>query len=303
MIKRMIATSLAFFFIITSSHSQKFEWAKRIGGPGYDQDIRIAKNVHGNVHFIGSFEGTIDFDPGAGISNLTSVGLLDVFILKLDSIGNFLWAKRIGGLGNDSGVNIAVDSLGNIYTFGHFTGTADFDPGAGTSNVTSIGGTDIFVSKLDPDGTLLWVKSFGGSNYDLSSSIAIDDLGNIYMTGTFTETVDFDPGGGVSTLTSEGANDRFILKLGTLSLNILAYNYGNAISVYPNPTKGLLNIDLSTFYNEVNVSVINQIGQNIQSKTFRSISSFQTYIPGESGIYFIEINTGDKKAILRVVKE
>ena len=121
MIKRMIATSLAFFFIITSSHSQNFEWAKRIGGPGYDQDIRIAKNVHGNVHFIGSFEGTIDFDPGAGISNLTSVGLLDVFILKLDSIGNFLWAKRIGGFGNDSGVNIAVDSLGNIYTFGHFT--------------------------------------------------------------------------------------------------------------------------------------------------------------------------------------
>lgn len=563
MIKRMIATSLAFFFIITSSHSQNFEWAKRIGGPGYDQDIRIAKNVHGNVHFIGSFEGTIDFDPGAGISNLTSVGLLDVFILKLDSIGNFLWAKRIGGFGNDSGVNIAVDSLGNIYTFGHFTGTADFDPGAGTSNVTSIGGTDIFVSKLDPDGTLLWVKSFGGSNYDLSSSIAIDDLGNIYMTGTFTETVDFDPGGGVSTLTSEGgadifilkldsagnfiwaknvggwgyeyvacitvdgtknvhivgsfsgtcdfdpseetsnltstsgedafilklnptgsflwakslggmyddsgtsivvdnsgssyttgyflesisfgpgeekynlssygkadafivkydssgnlvwatriganegdtggdialdddnniytigsftngayfgndggpnilsgagladayiiklntegdlvwaisiggtsydygssisidesgnvyttgtfretvdfdpgggvytltsegANDRFILKLGTLSLNILAYNYGNAISVYPNPTKGLLNIDLSTFYDEVNVLIVNQIGQNIQSKTFRSISSFQTYIPGESGIYFIEINTGDKKAILRVVKE
>jgi hypothetical protein len=114
--------------------------------------LSIAVDATGNVYTTGYFEGTADFDPGAGTTNLISAGNLDYFVSKLDPSGNFLWAKSIGGSSNEVGYSIAVDSSGNVYTTGYFAGTADFDPGAGTSNLTSVGGNDVFVLKLSPSG-------------------------------------------------------------------------------------------------------------------------------------------------------
>ena len=93
----------------------------------------------GNVYTTGWFGGTADFDPGAGTSNLTSVGSKDIFVSKLDSAGNFVYARQLGGTqpGDFRNIPIAVDGSGNVYTTGPFTGTVDFDPGAGTSNLTS----------------------------------------------------------------------------------------------------------------------------------------------------------------------
>jgi hypothetical protein len=85
------------------------------------------------------FQGTADFDPGAGTFHLTSSGSDDIFVSKLDSAGNFVWAKAMGGPSGDAGQGIAVDGAGNVYTTGSFQGTADFDPGAGTFNLTSSG--------------------------------------------------------------------------------------------------------------------------------------------------------------------
>ena len=72
--------------------------------------------------------------------------------------GDLLWAARLGGTGSDNGSAIAVDAAGNVYTAGSFSGTADFDPGAGTQNLVSIGSFDVFVSKLDASGNFLWVN-------------------------------------------------------------------------------------------------------------------------------------------------
>ena len=71
---------------------------------------------------------------------------------------------------------MAVDSSGNVYTTGAFQGTVDFDPGAGTTNLTSIGGYDVFVSKLDSSGDLVWARSFGATGYstDVGKSVAVD---------------------------------------------------------------------------------------------------------------------------------
>ena len=118
-----------------------------------------------------------------------------------------------GGTSSDLSSSIAVDSSGNIYTTGYFQGTVDFDPGVGTTNLISTGDYDVFVSKLDSTGALLWAKSFGGTSADLSSSIAVDNSGNIYTTGYFQGTVDFDPGVGTTNLTSAGGDDVFVLKL------------------------------------------------------------------------------------------
>ena len=193
--------------------SGDFLWAKGIGGTGLDAGYRIAVDSNGNVYTTGLFSGTVDFDPGVSIFNLTSAGSSDIFVSKLNSGGDFVWAKSMGGTGSDEGHDITVDSNGNVYIAGFFSGTADFDPGADTSNLTSAGSVDIFVSKLDSSGDFLWAKSMGGTGFDNVYCITLDSSGNVYTTGFFYATVDFDPGIGIANLTSVGSGDIFVSKL------------------------------------------------------------------------------------------
>lgn len=108
------------------------------------------------------------FDPGAGVFNLTSVdnpstanNQNDIFISKVDADGNFVWAKQLGGIDLKDATAVGVDAAGNVYTTGFFYGTVDFDPGVGVSNLTSIGYSDIFISKLDASGNFVWAKQMG----------------------------------------------------------------------------------------------------------------------------------------------
>jgi hypothetical protein len=200
-------------FVSKIDSSGNLVFAKRFGADETDAGLSVAVDSTGNVYTTGNFEVTVDFDPGAGTTNLTTAGGSDVFVSKLDSSGNLVFAKRFGGSGDDGGSSISVDSNGNIHTTGYFEGTVDFDPGAGTTNLNSAGGTDVFVSKLDSSGNLLLAKSFGGTATDVGRSIAFDSTGNIYTTGYFAGTVDFDPGTGTTNLISVGGNDVFILRL------------------------------------------------------------------------------------------
>jgi len=208
-----------------------FVWAKQMGGAGSDGGIFIALDGSGNVYIIGTFEGTADFDPGASIFTLTSAGATDIFVSKLDLLGNFVWAKQMGGIAFDYGYSIAVDDSGNVYTTGHFQSTADFDPGASIFNMTSAGGFDIFVSKLDLLGNFVWAKQMGGTAWDKGHSIAVDPEllgGNVYTTGYFTGTVDFDPGASIFTLTSAGIYDIFVSKLNASGNFVWAIRMGGA---------------------------------------------------------------------------
>src|SRR5690606_3881992 len=117
-----------------------------------------------------------------GTYNLTTMGEEDIFISKLDSAGNFIWAKRIGGAFLDYSRSIAVDGSGNVYTTGGFIGTVDFDPGVGTYNLTSAGigdiFGDIFIIKLDSSGNFIWAKRLGGNSSDIGISVTVDVSGN-----------------------------------------------------------------------------------------------------------------------------
>ena len=99
-----------------------------------------------------SFAGSCDFDPGAGATSLGAVGSSDIFISKLDKNGNFEWAKSMGSTGADGGVSIALDHMGDPIIGGSFVLTADFDPTATISNLTSFGSNDIFVTKFNSMG-------------------------------------------------------------------------------------------------------------------------------------------------------
>jgi hypothetical protein len=214
-------------FILKLRNDGHFLWAKSIGGANTNAEgFSIFIDPNGDVYTAGNFNGTVDLNsnPSATLS-VSSAGSYDVFISKLDSTGNFIWGKRMGGAGEDRSVSITVDKARNVITTGFFNESADFNPGAATNNLTSAGFDDIFISKLDSAGNFVWAKGIGANYYDNPSDVTTDPSGNIYTTGTFSKTVDFDPGAGSFAMTS-GEMNTFILKLDPLGNFTWAKNIG-----------------------------------------------------------------------------
>lgn len=208
-----------------------FAWAKSMGGAASDQGQKLFIDGFGNVFLTGWFQAIADFDPGITTANLTSSGLEDIFVAKLDASGNYVWARQLGGPGTDKGLTIDLDAGGNVYTSGSFSGIADMDPGLTTSNLISNGLEDIFISKLNSTGTFVWATQAGGTLNDKGSSVYAD-ASNVYLVGEFSGTVDFDPGTGTSNLNSSAGGSAFILKLNQSGNYMWAINFGgtNALS-------------------------------------------------------------------------
>ena len=211
----LISAGVSDVFVSKLNSGGNFIWARRMGGTNFDATSSIAVDSTGNVLTTGTFIGTSDFDPGSDVRNLSSAsaGLTDIFVSKLDSGGNFIWAQRMGGVDSDSPKKIATDPAGNIYSTGSLSGTADFDPGPNVENLSSDGGSDIFLSKLDPNGNHVWARRMGGTGTDSANGMALDSAGNIYVVGGFRFIADFDPGFGNANRTSAGSFDAFTLKL------------------------------------------------------------------------------------------
>lgn len=182
------ACFLGVLFAAPVTWAQDLAWAKRLGGATYEDGSGVAVDAAGNVFTVGSFSTTADFDPGPGVYNLTSPSSTDVFISKLDAGGNFVWAKRLGGTGQQIGQGIAVDTTGNVYTVGQFAHTIDCDPGPGSYILTPAGDSDVFISKLDNDGNFVWARQLGGASEDLAYGVAVDADGNVYTVGYFSAT-------------------------------------------------------------------------------------------------------------------
>ena len=189
-----------------------FQWAKTWGGNDWDQGSDVAADASGDVYVTGWFGDTVDFDPGAGADIHTCNGILDAYLSKFDSSGTFLWAKTWGGSGEDLSRSVATDGSGNTFVTGWFGDTVDFDPGAGVDNHTSNGSGDPYLTKFDSSGTFQWANTWGGSNVDMCWGAAVDGSGNVYVTGSFQLTADFDPGSGVENHVSNGNHDAFLGK-------------------------------------------------------------------------------------------
>lgn len=200
-------------YLVKLSPSGNFIWGIQIGGKG-NQDYfeGIKTDSRGNVYCVGMFDSTVDFDPGAGIYNLTAATSIDAFIWKLDSLGRLLWVKQISGTNDERANCIALDADTNIYVAGSFTGIVDLDPGPATQNVSSAGKMDMFIIKLDTAGSLRWAKSISDTANDIPAAIAARK-GSIYLCGDFHGSVDFDPGLGVSRLIATPPANPLLLPL------------------------------------------------------------------------------------------
>ena len=202
--------SLSFIIFISNAQTPTLNWAKQIGSSGTDYGYSIAVHSNGNVYTTGFFTGTVDFDPSSVGTYTLTADSTDIFICKLDASGNFVWAKKMGGpTSKDGGYSIAVDANENVYITGIFKGTANFNPSGTALNLTSAGGLDIFIAKFDVSGTLQWANAMGGPKDDDGYSIAVDANGNVYTTGWFLGTANFNPSGTASNLTAFGTNTTF----------------------------------------------------------------------------------------------
>ena len=214
-----IRKSLPFFlfsiFLMLNSPAQgpQFEWAIRMGGSGSDLGKAVAFDAAGNIFSTGYFCGSVDFDPGPGVYSLVSKGGRDIFVQKLDPNGNLLWIRSFGSALSDEGSSLAIDQWGNVIITGSFQDSVNFNPGPRGAMQVSNGLKDIFILALNGEGNFLWVKGLGGPGMDMGYSIATGKSGVLLVTGSFEETVDFDPGPEMFSLTSKGAEDAFIVRL------------------------------------------------------------------------------------------
>ncbi len=166
-------------FVVKYDASGNEVWAKSAGGTNADVGESIAVDGSGNSYVTGSFmSASITF--GTTTLTNTSSGTMDIFIVKYDAAGNVLWAVKAGGTGADAGTGIAVDGNGSSYVTGNFTSsTLAF----GTTTLTNAGANDIFIAKYNSSGVIQWSESAGGNYDDMCNSIAVDGIGNSYITG------------------------------------------------------------------------------------------------------------------------
>ena len=304
-------------FIVKLNASGNYVWAKSMSGPGNEFGAVITVDSNGDVYSAGSFNDTIDFDPGAGSYNLTSEGpYKDVYVSKLHSNGTFEWVMKLGGLSDEYPTCITVDNSRNVYTSGIFAETADFDPGSSTYNLTSSGGFDVFTSKLSSDGTFLWANRFGGGYDDLSLGITVNTTDDVFTTGLFIDTVDFDSGAGVFNMVStpnisEGYNsDAFVLKLRTSHVGILgqiSIADTPGFGIYPNPNNGEFNLTMDLKGEEkLTIDIVDVMGKAVKSidqpKLNPGINSVAIDASGLSnGIYFMKVYNETINATMKIL--
>jgi len=203
------------FFITVLDSSGAYMWGHGWGSTGEDFARSVTPTTSGKVLVTGSFTGTVDFDPGPSTDERTSNGgSEDAFLLVLNSDGSFNSVLTWGGTGYEGGESVDYDNPGNTYVAGNFSGTVDFDPGAGVTEMTSVGASDVFLCKYNPAGAFQWVKTFGGPQADWLFDLCIErSSGECFLVGYFQDTVDFNPGPPTDNHTSNGDWDVFACKL------------------------------------------------------------------------------------------
>lgn len=238
-------------FVAKLDSNGTFVWAKSVGSAGQN-DLLGAFGVRastGDVVLGGSFSGTTDFDPGTAVAPRTpfgGVGTTDAFVLVLDSTGAFNWVHTLTSTGNVEfragsvgGGAVSFTSTGDVIASGTFDGTADFNPSGSPATVASSANTsDIFVTRLDGNGNLIWKQTFGGAGREEGGVSIVGSGDVIYVGGNFNGAVDFDPGPGTHWLADSGSEngagpfgstgDAFLLKLASDGSYLSAVSFGGS---------------------------------------------------------------------------
>ncbi len=215
--------------LVKHASDRSVRWALKLGGTGNDyiHSVAVAGDI---IYAVGRFEGTVDFNPGAGVFNLTATtGISNGFLIKLDTAGTFLNAWVFTSSGASVLQDVKVDAAGSIFLASYFSGTADADLGAGVTSLVSSGGNDAALIKLNPAGDLVWVRKFGGAQDDLATRVAFDVRSNVYLTGYFLSAsidVGFPSSNILSNAGATTTSDGFITGYDSSGIHLCGYRMG-----------------------------------------------------------------------------
>jgi hypothetical protein len=293
------------YFILKLNSNGVFKWVNTINTTSVGE--AITTDASGNVIASGYFMYSGDFNPSPSQSyNIVSaVSTWDIFIHKLDSSGNFIWAKGIGSNHSDEAYTLTTDIVGSIYVGGLFGYTVDFNPPPGSSAILvgdPSGSMDGFILKLDAGGNFNWVQHIDGFGSTAIKSIIVDNNVNVYSSGYFGGndggSANFDVSNSNYTLNSNGGIDAFIYKLSQPTIVSVNSQNSNEFSnfIFPNPTAGIVYLNAIDF--KSNLLLFDLLGNNIKIENINSnnqldISNFS------NGVYFL--SNGIKK--YKIIKQ
>jgi hypothetical protein len=185
-------------FLTKFNSEGTYQWSKTWN----TSSSAVAVDVNNGIYLSGVFTGQVDFDPGDG-EEIHS-GSDSFFVSKLDTDGNFNWARTMIDAIYNSLTFVAVDTNSDVIVGGSFSNTPSLNPDRTTDSKLSNGGEDIILLKFTSGGDLIWETALGGSEIDRLHGIAVNNNNDIFATGYFTGRVDFNPGNGTDEHRSRG---------------------------------------------------------------------------------------------------
>ena len=201
-------------YILKLDEDGDFLWANSYGNSGFDLPNATTIDKMGNLYVAGFFGGTVDFDPSSSTTSKSSNdGSRDIYIAKYSSEGVFQWVNAVGSEETDEPLSVALDDSLNVFLVGYYGDNTDFDPSGGTDIKNHVLKDDIFIQKMDSAGGYKWTKTFGTNDDERALGVVVDSKYNVYVTGYFPLTLDFDPASAVHRLSSAGGVDAYVLKL------------------------------------------------------------------------------------------
>ncbi|MFP9097647.1 T9SS type A sorting domain-containing protein [Flavobacterium sp. RHBU_24] len=285
-------------YILKLTGSGDFAWAKNIGNDFNSGVNAITLDNGGNILATGYFSDPTDFDPGTGVYELPSAEGTNLFVLKLDNNGNFIWARTALG-GSIEGRDVDADANGNVFVTGRFNTSSDFSS-EGTSPMQSFGEQDVVLAKLDSGGSMVWQKQMGSTGVEDDLFVAAGSGENVFAAGVFQDTVHFVPGTAADDLTFLGGTDFFIARYGFPETSGTAATIKETVVVYPNPSSGELFINTPDSLLGANATVYTLLGQRMAQFNLRSKTTQQTFA---RGFYMLEVNNGREKQTVKFVVE
>lgn len=207
----LIDASRGINFLARYSANGLLQWAVNFDSTSYLAFQTLVSDGNNFIYVCGYFNGIADMDPSSDTLILRSGGVNKIFFAKYNATnGSLVWAKMLSN--NNYISSLSFDSSQNLFLAGNFTSTIDLDPDTGSFTLIPHPLSDIYVSKYDTAGNFISAVSFGGNNIDQFNDMTTDQQNNIYITGIFRDTVDFDPGAGMNQLINS-IPAAFILKL------------------------------------------------------------------------------------------
>ena len=287
-------------YIIKLDSSGNRIWGTYFGGINYEVGNNIKVDLDNNIYLIGNTTSSTKISTPNSFQTVIGGGN-DGYLQKFNSDGTRIWGTYIGGTGNEYLFGLEVDRDNKIVLSGMTTASFIRAVKGNAIQIAYGGGAfDCIISKLDKNGKQLWGSYYGSNGNDRSWMLNIDLIGNIYIGGGTSSLTKIATQNAHQTQFGGGIGDILLLKISDETLRNDEISYRSNITLYPNPTSGLLQINGDTQLNKLKINVFNCSGQLIPAVIRGNYIDITDAIPG---IYFVQVIDGSgDSGVVKVVK-